>query len=155
MQSLSPTLAWHDARTYIYALAFTLAGIALPALCHLIPHGGLSLLPIYFFTLIAAYRFGWRTGLLTAMPPAAMLPAILTKSLLLAAFAALVAARSRRPLWLGLVVVVAAYQLAGSLLEWAYTGSLAAALQDVRLGLPGILLQIGGGWLVLRKWGAM
>ena len=102
MQSLSPTLAWHDARTYIYALAFTLAGIALPALCHLIPHGGLSLLPIYFFTLIAAYRFGWRTGLLTAlltplanhlltaMPPAAMLPAILTKSLLLAAFAALV-----------------------------------------------------------------
>ncbi|HBF05019.1 MAG TPA: ECF transporter S component, partial [Prevotella sp.] len=40
--------------------------------------------------------------------------------------------------------------LFGSLAEWAYTGSITAAIQDVRLGLPGILLQIFGGYLFIK-----
>lgn len=82
-------------RTYLAATAFLCGNILVPQLCHLIPGGGLIFLPIYFFTLVAAFRCGWKVGLLTAvlsplvncllfgMPPVASLPAILIKSLTL------------------------------------------------------------------------
>ena len=79
-----------------------------------------------------------------------MLPIILTKSLLLAAAASLTAHYTRRVSLLLLAAVVVAYQAVGGLAEWAMTGSLQAALQDFRLGLPGILFQIVGGWLFLK-----
>ena len=60
------SLGWREMRTYMFALLFIVGNIALPQLCHLFPQGGLILLPIYFFTLIAAYKFGFRVGLLTA-----------------------------------------------------------------------------------------
>ena len=92
-----------DIRTYLFASLFVAGNIMLPQLCHLIPQGGFIFLPIYFFTLIGAYKYGWRVGLLTAvlspiinsalfgMPAAAMLPIIITKSSLLAIIASLVA----------------------------------------------------------------
>ena len=44
---------------------------------------------------------------------------------------------------------------AGTLGEWALTGSFHAAVQDFRIGLPGMLLQIFGGWafinFIIRK----
>lgn len=156
------SLGYADVKTYLFAAIFVAGNILLPQLCHLIPRGGLILLPIYFFTLIAAYKYGWRAGLLTAivspvvnnllfgMPPAAMLPVILLKSTLLALAAAYAAHRFRKISLLALLLAVLAYQVAGSLGEWAITGSLAAALQDFSLGIPGILLQIFGGWAVLR-----
>ena len=54
-------------RTYLFAFLFIAGNIVLPQLCHMIPQGGLILLPIYFFTLVAAYKFGLRVGLLTAL----------------------------------------------------------------------------------------
>lgn len=156
------SLGYADVKTYLFAAIFVAGNILLPQLCHLIPRGGLILLPIYFFTLIAAYKYGWRAGLLTAivspvvnnllfgMPPAAMLPVILLKSTLLALAAAYAAHRFRKISLLALLLAVLAYQVAGSLGEWAITGSLDAALQDFSLGIPGILLQIFGGWAVLR-----
>lgn len=151
-----------NVRTYLFAVLFVAGNIILPQLCHLIPRGGLIFLPIYFFTLIAAYKYGWRVGLLTAilspivnnllfgMPATAMLPIILIKSSLLAFTAAFVAKRANRVSILLLIVVVLAYQLVGCLVEWAMTGSLMSALQDFRVGLPGILFQILGGYLVLN-----
>ena len=50
-----------------------------------------------------------------------------------------------------LAAVVAFYQVAGGLFEWVWTGSFAVAVQDFRLGLPGLLLQIAGGWLVINR----
>lgn len=156
------SLGYADVKTYLFASIFVAGNILLPQLCHLIPRGGLILLPIYFFTLIAAYKYGWRAGLLTAivspvvnnllfgMPPAAMLPVILLKSTLLALAASYAAHRFHKISLLALLLAVLAYQVAGSLGEWAITGSLAAALQDFSLGIPGILLQIFGGWAVLR-----
>jgi hypothetical protein len=47
-------------------------------------------------------------------------------------------------------VVVLTYQIAGGLFEWAWTGSLAAALQDFRLGLAGMALQIFGGYAFIK-----
>ena len=86
------SLPFGNVKTYLFALLFVAGNIALPQLCHLVPAGGPTLLPIYFFTLIAAYKYGFKVGLLTAllspvinhllfaMPAAAVLPAILIKS---------------------------------------------------------------------------
>lgn len=156
------SLTWRETRTYLFALLFIAGNIVLPQLCHLIPQGGLMLLPIYFFTLIAAYKFGIRVGLMTAllsplvnsvlfgMPPAAALPIITIKGVVLAIAAALVARRSNGASLLALIGVVLAYQLVGGLIEWAMTGSVASALQDWKLGYPGMILQAVGGWLVLN-----
>lgn len=160
---MTTQLTLSDKRTYLYASLFTLGNILVPQLCHLIPQGGLILLPIYFFTLIAAYRFGLFTGMLTAicsplvnhlffgMPPLAALPILLIKSSLLAIFAALIAKRVGKVTLGALVLTVLAYQFAGACFEWPMTGSLMHALQDIRLGYPGILVQIFGGYLLLRR----
>lgn len=84
------------------------------------------------------------------MPAPAVLPAILVKSLLLAAAAGFAARRFRRVSLLLLVGVVLFYQVVGSAGEWALSGSLTAALQDFRIGIPGMLLQIFGGYLLIK-----
>lgn len=156
------SLEYKEARTYWVAALFVVGNIALPQLCHLVRLGGPTLLPIYFFTLVAAYKYGWKVGLLTAvasplvnsllfaMPAPAVLPAILVKSLLLAAAAGFTARRFRRVSLLLLVGVVLFYQVVGSAGEWALSGNLTAALQDFRIGIPGMLLQIFGGYLLIK-----
>lgn len=155
-------LGYSELRTYLMAALFVVGNIALPQLCHLVPQGGLIFLPIYFFTLFGAYKYGYAVGLITAvfspivnnllfgMPPAPMLAPILTKSILLALAAAFVAQRFRKATIPCIALAVVAYQAVGSLAEWAITGSLTAALQDVRLGLPGMLLQVFGVWALLK-----
>lgn len=156
------SLTWQEARSYLFAVMFIAGNIVLPQLCHLFPNGGLILLPIYFFTLIAAYKYGYRVGLMTAvlsplvnsllfgMPPMAALPIIMIKGVLLALAAAWMANRSKNATLLSLILVVLAYQFAGGLIEWAMTGSLASALQDWKIGYPGMILQAIGGYLVLN-----
>jgi len=157
--SLKP-LSVKEARFYFYILLFVMGNIAFPALCHLVPNGGPMLLPIYFFTLIAGYRFGWAAALatailsplanhfLTGMPVASMLSVILAKSILLAFFAS-TAARLFGLSFLAVALAVLGYQVTGGLFEWFITGSWIAALADFRVGLPGILFQIIGGYAVL------
>ena len=156
----SPT--YREIRTYIIATLFIAGNIILPQLCHTIPQGGLIFLPIYFFTLVGACKYGWQVGLLTAllsplvnhvlfgMPPAHALLPITIKSVVLALSAALIARRQGTVTLLSVAAAVVAYQAVGSLFELALTGSYAAAIQDVRLGLPGIVIQIFGGYAVLR-----
>lgn len=156
------SLGLTQTRTYLLALVFVVGNVVLPQLCHLIPQGGLILLPIYFFTLVGAYKYGLRLGLLTAvfspvvnhllfgMPAAGVLPILLIKSSLLAVAAAVVASRSGKVTIPLLLLVVLSYQFVGGLVEWAVTGSLTAALQDFRLGLPGLAVQVLGGYVVLR-----
>lgn len=155
-------LSYSQLKTYLIAAAFIVGNIALPQLCHLMPQGGLIFLPIYFFTLVAAYKYGFTVGLTTAvlsplvnsalfgMPPAAALPIILIKSVTLAVAAAWIARKTSKVTLLTVVLAVIAYQLIGSLAEWAMTGSIEKASQDIVLGWPGCLIQIVGGYLVLR-----
>lgn len=49
-----------------------------------------------------------------------------------------------------LAAVVLFYQVVGSAGEWALTGSFTAAMQDFRIGIPGMLLQVFGGYLFLK-----
>lgn len=84
------SLQFDNSRTYLTAALFVIGNIIMPQLFHLVPQGGVTWLPIYFFTLIGAYKYGWRVGLLTAlaspvinsllfgMPPVAALPAIIS-----------------------------------------------------------------------------
>lgn len=156
------SLNFSEIKTYMFATLFVVGNILLPQVCHLIPKGGFIFLPIYFFTLIAAYKFGWKAGLLTAilspivnhvlfgMPPMAVLPAILTKSVFLS-FAAAMAATHFKKLSLGiLALVVVSYQFFGTLVEWAMIGNFFKAIQDFRIGIPGMLLQVFGGYSVIK-----
>lgn len=159
-ETLRPTLL--ESRAWLLALIFVAGNIALPQICHLVPQGGLRWLPIYFFTLIAAFRYGRAVGLVTAlaspllnawlfhMPPAEALPAILLKSTLLALAASYFSARRGLALPVALVLTVASYQLLGGCAEMLLTRSLTAPLHDLTTGLPGLLLQIFGGWALLR-----
>lgn len=155
-------LSLSNYKTYMLASLFVLGNLIFPQLAHLIPNGGFILLPIYFFTLIAAYRYGIFVGMLTAilsplansllfgMPPVAVLPAIMIKSVVLVVAASLAAKHFGRVSLIGVAIAVFAYQLIGTAFEWILTQNLFVALQDVRIGLPGILLQIVGGYLVLK-----
>lgn len=156
------SLEYDNVKTYLAASLFVLGNIAIPQLFHLIPQGGITWLPIYFFTLVGAYKYGWHVGLITAivspiinsllfgMPAVSGLPAILLKSALLAVFAGIAATRFKKAsLWM-LLVVVLAYQILGTLGEWAMKGNFYLAIQDFRIGVPGMLLQVFGGWLFIN-----
>ena len=157
------SLEYSDVKTYLATSLFVLGNIALPQIFHLIPQGGITWLPIYFFTLVGAYKYGWKVGLLTAvlsptvnsllfgMPMLASLPSILLKSILLALFAGLAAARFRKvTVWI-LLSVVLAYQIVGTLGEWVLKGDFYLAVQDFRIGVPGMLFQVFGGWACINK----
>lgn len=148
-------------KTYLFALLFIAGNILLPQLCHLLPQGGLVFLPIYFFTLVGAYKYGIGVGLLTAvlsplvnnllfsMPATPVLLTIMVKGTLLAAAAAFAAARVKSVSLLWIAAAVASAFVLGGAFEWIYTGSIGKAAQDFALGWPGLLLQIFGGYLLL------
>ena len=149
-------------RTYMFAAIFIAGNLLLPQLAHFVPNGGPTLLPIYFFTLIASYKYGIRVGLLTAllspilnnllfgMPMAAMLPVILIKSTLLATAAGLAATYFGKVNLLGILLSIAVYQLIGSAAEWIILQDFNAAMQDFTMGFPGMLIQLVGGYLLLK-----
>ena len=88
--------------------------------------------------------------LLFGMPPAGMLPVLLVKSTLLALVGAIVADRSQRVSLLHVAAVEVAYQVLGGIAEWLIASDLSAALQDFKIGFPGMLLQVVLGWVILK-----
>ncbi|MBQ3595208.1 MAG: ECF transporter S component [Bacteroidales bacterium] len=153
----------NELKTYLFVILFVAGNVVLPQLCHLIPNGGKILLPIYFFTLFASYKYGLKVGLMTAvlsplinslafgMPALALLPVIMIKSIVLAFTASFVANKTNRVSIINLLIVVLTYQCVGTLSEWAMTSSFYVAIQDFRLGVPGMTLQILLSYLLLRK----
>lgn len=156
------SLNYSNVKTYLFALLFIAGNIVLPQLCHLTPYGGPTLLPIYFFTLVAGYKYGFRVGLLTAilspvinhllfaMPSEAALPVILIKSTLLAGASALAARTLKSVSLLSVLGVILSYQIIGTAFEWAILGNFHAAVQDFRIGIPGMLIQWFGGYALLK-----
>lgn len=157
------SLSLREGRTYAFAALFIVGNIVFPQLCHtLIPKGGLIFLPIYFFTLIGAYKYGAKVGLLTAllspiinsaffgMPPVAALPMIVMKGVLLACAASVIANRTKSVSIFAILAVVLMYQVVGCGIEWTVKGSFMAGVQDFRLGVPGMLIQVIGGWAFIK-----
>lgn len=159
------SLPFSSYKTYLAAAMFIVGNIVMPQLFHLVPQGGITWLPIYFFTLVGSYMYGWRVGLLTAlvspvvnsllfgMPAVEVLPAIMLKSSLLAVFAGIAASRFGKASFGVLMAVVLGYQIVGTLGEWIMKGDFFLACQDFRIGIPGMLLQIIGGWAVINLSG--
>lgn len=157
------SLPYRNVKTYLAASIFVLGNLVMPQLFHLIPQGGMIWLPIYFFTLVGAYKYGWKVGLLTAvispmvnsalfgMPAVTALPAILIKSVLLAVVAGYTALHFKKAS-LGLLLgVVLTYQIVGTLGEWLVIGDFWMAIQDFRIGVPGMAFQVIGGWIFINK----
>ena len=156
------SLGYAELKTYLFITLFVAGNLLLPQICHLLPAGGPTLLPIYFFTLIAAYKYGLKVGLATAvlspvinhtlfgMPGLAVLPIILIKSGLLAGFAVLAAKSMKGLTVLSLLLVVLAYQIVGTGIEWIIVKDFFLAVQDFRIGVPGMLIQVAGGYAVLK-----
>ena len=156
------SLSLSNTKTYLFAAAFVIGNLLLPQLAHLIPQGGFIFLPIYFFTLIAAYKYGIHVGLLTAvlsplannllfgMPPSAVLPAIIIKSVILAIAAAVAANHFGKVSLVGILLAILTYQFIGTGIEWAMSQNFHTAIQDFRIGVPGMVIQLFGGYLILR-----
>lgn len=156
------SLPLSSVKTYLTATLFIIGNIVMPQMFHLVPQGGVTWLPIYFFTLVGAYKYGWRVGVLTAvaspivnamlfsMPAVADIPAIILKSVLLAVMAGYAASRFNKASLSLLIAVVLGYQIIGTLGEWAIKRDFFLACQDFRIGIPGMLLQIVGGWVVIN-----
>lgn len=146
--------------TWTWSALFIAANIALPHLFHLIPGGGVMFLPIYFFTLIGAMRYGWQLGLLTAVmtpivghllfgaPAAAMLPDMLVKGAALSLVGAFAARRFGTSFLVCAATVVAAFALVG-LAEWPIMGA-AYAFQDFATGLPGMAMMTLGAFFTAK-----
>ena len=156
------SLSLNNTKTYLFATLFIVCNLLLPQLAHLVPQGGFIFLPIYFFTLIAAYKYGIHVGLLTAvlsplannllfgMPPTAVLPAIIIKSAILAIAAAVAAKKFGKVSFIGILLAILAYQVIGTGIEWAMTQNFFVAIQDFRIGFPGMLIQLFGGYVILK-----
>jgi len=159
--ALPQPLGLTDARFYLATLALVLGNLLLPVLVHRIPDAGRTLLPIFFFTLVAGWRYGAKVALLTGllsplanhlltgMPPAGLLQELTLQSALLGLLAALAATRGRRPTLALLGLVVLLHQ-ALVLFPSFLLGGAQAGLGLFRLHLPGLVLQVFGGWGLLR-----
>lgn len=157
---MTQTLTLKQSQTYTWSALFIAANIALPHLFHLIPGGGIMFLPIYFFTLIGAMRYGWQLGLLTAVmtpivgnlifgaPATAMLPDMLLKGAALSLVGAFVAQKWGVKLATCLGAVVAAFAFVG-IIELPFMGA-AYAFQDFVTGLPGMAMMTLGAWLTSK-----
>jgi len=149
-----------DLRLYLVTAAMVLGNVALPFAFHQVPDGGRMFLPIFFFTLVAGCRFGLTAALITAllsplanhvltgMPAAAMLPALLLQSALLGLLAAVFAGRGRRTSLVLLASVVAVHQTL-ILFPVLLASGLQACLASLQVRIPGLLLQVLGGYLAL------
>jgi len=169
-QSSSTPAVFHEslnlgeARLYVATAAMVAGNLLLPFALHQIPDAGRMFLPIFFFTLVAGWRFGAQAAVLTAvlsplanhfitgMPPTPMLQEIILQSALLGALAALAAGRFRKPTLAVLALVVLANQalvLVPMMLHAGWQPCLAA----LKFRMPGLLLQILGGFSVLWLMG--
>lgn len=160
-------LGFSSVRTYAYIAAFSVANVLLPLFIHaFVPGGGPKLLPIYFFTLVAGYVFGWRVGIitgalsialnffLTGMPPAPALPFVFGKSIVLGTIAGLVSPRYLSlPIPVKLILIVLVYQILGALVGALVQGNPSQFIGDLSremsIGYLGIVIQIVGGTLVI------
>ncbi len=160
------TLQFNEARTYMMAALFIGCNIVLPQLFHLIPQGGFIFAPLSFVIIAGAYKFGWRAALLAAVlsplvnhllfgqPQWAVLPVMTLKLVVLALVAGMVAQRFKSVSLLLLTGVVVAAECLGGVGEWLLTGSAAATMADFTIGWPGLLLQVFGTFVLLKKMAA-
>jgi hypothetical protein len=158
----SRPLGLADWRLYAFSALFALGNLLVPLALHAVPNAGQVFLPMFFFTLLAAWQFGPLAGLavavaspllnhaLSGMPVAAMLPVVLSKSVVLALAASLLSLRTRAVSLPGILAAVLAMQAAGFAAERLAGLPLEASWAMIRLAVPGMLIMLLAGFAVLR-----
>jgi hypothetical protein len=158
----SQPLKWSDVKLYLFSAVFAVGNLLVPLAIHSVPDAGAVFLPLFFFTLIAAWQFGLAAGLVVAlvspllnnflvgMPIAAMMPVVLTKSLALALVAVFLAGSTRSVSLWGLFLAVVTMQAVGFLAERVTGVPLAQSLKLFEMAVPGMLILLFGDYLVLR-----
>lgn len=161
--SRTEALSLRNTSLYLWATVFTAGNILLPQLCHMVNLGGKAFLPIMFFTLIAAARFGVKCGLLTAvvspllsmalfgMPSGIMLGAVIFKSLLIAGVIGFWQYKGYSFNILNIILLVIAYQIIGFAIEGAVFFGYATSWSDLLISWPGALVQMVTLWVVTRR----
>ena len=151
-----------DVKLYVFGFAFAVGNLLLPMFVHAVPDGGAIFLPLFFFTLVAAYSEGLLAGILvaiasplinhavTGMPAMVMLPTVLFKSLFVAVAAAGVSNHLRKISFAAIAIIVAAMQIFGGGFDYFISGNAARAVNVVKLGVPGMLIMAVGGFALLR-----
>jgi len=84
------------------------------------------------------------------MPALNVLPAILVKSTILAGAASYLAHRFDKVSILAIIGAVLTYQVVGTFIEFGIERDFFIAIKDFRIGIPGMLVQILGGYTVLK-----
>ena len=156
------TLNFDEVRTYMWAALFVVCNMILPQVFHLIPQGGIMFAPLSLVILAGAYKLGWKTALLAAvasplvnnmvfgMPAWGVLQVMMLKLIVLSLVAGLTAQYFRTMTMPLLVGVVLASEVIGGLVELLLTGGIAATIQDFTIGVPGLLLQVIGTYLIVK-----
>lgn len=156
------TLNFDEVRTYMWAALFVVCNMVLPQVFHLIPQGGIVFAPLSLVILAGAYKLGWKTALLAAvasplvnnmvfgMPAWGVLQVMMLKLIVLSLVAGLTAQYFRTMTMPLLIGVVLASEVIGGLVELLLTGGIAATIQDFTIGVPGLLLQVIGTYLIVK-----
>ena len=162
-----PILNFSDLILYFWATTLVIANILLIYFVHQVNVSGVVLgkilLPIYFFTLIAGGRFGWKCGLIVGLvtpiisnlvsgiPMAPVLYFVIFKSVVLGVTSGLLVNReSYKASFLDLVKIVFVYQALGSMFIFVFSHNLNMALMDVYIGWPGLIIQLIAGRVFLK-----
>ena len=158
------TLTLSNPMIYVWTTVFVAANVLFPQVVHLMPLGGKALLPIMLFTLIASVRFGLYAGLLTAalsplvsyllcgMPDGAMLTAVYAKSLVIALTFGLWKMSGRAFNLLNMALLIIGVQFFCFVIERTLIFGIPAVWSDLLISWPGMILQLLGGFLVVKYW---
>jgi len=164
MNAIARTLSYRalELRTYLYATLFVAANVLLPQLFHIAGIGGAVFIPILFFTLLAAVRYGAACGAtvallsplasfaLVGMPAAPVLWVLMIKGAAMVGMAALLVQPGRKAtLWKVAAVAVGA-QIVGMALQGALLDGFTTAWNATAISWPGIAMQIAGVWAICK-----
>lgn len=167
-KSKPSVLRFTDVRSYVIAAVFILLDVLVPRLFHSFNLAGATYLPMHIFVLLASLLFGWRAGLIVGlltpissyavsqMPAAAILPQVTVELAAYGLVAGILRERfNLKPVWslLGAMVsgrialftaIAVIYLIKGIAISplSAYATPWAAVWSAIKLGIPGMLLQI-------------
>jgi hypothetical protein len=167
-RSFPVVLKFTDIRSYVFTAVFVLLSVLVPYVFHQFHLAGPTYLPMHIFVLAAGLLFGWRAGLvvglatpltsfaITGMPVAAILPQIVVELAAYGLLAGIMREKARLPvIWSLLAAMIGgrlAMLVAVSVISFVLgqsnsplgteAGSLFVLISAVKLGWPGILIQL-------------
>lgn len=158
------SLTLRDGRTYGLSALFVAGNTLLPLVFHLVPNGGQMFLPIFFFTLLGAWRYGLTVGLMAGlfsplfshlvmgMPSTAMLAPVAAQSIITAVLAALVARRVEKTTIAAVATVAVASMVLGLAVERLMVDTGTPMATAFVTAVPGMALQTLGVWWIQKRF---